>query len=274
VQDSVFVFGSGRPATFELDLEPLPMLLDSILVVGRADTRALAPAEQLLHGRLLDNESGEPIVSGTVQLLRANGSVAHTTITNQYGLFRLRAPIPGAYAVRAERIGYTPSQSGPLNVMLRDTLRVDFLLSASAVVLDPLTVTASARPIADRYPLVGMEDFFRRMNRWRNAGYFLNRDTLNWAMRRGLTTRWLIDEMVMRTGHGCNGGTQYWVNGAPAVLAAGLNDTFPPAALEAVEVYVAHPIPAEFLGAPVATPQGSRMPCMIISLWSRQQPKR
>jgi len=171
--------GSG---TFPVDFQmaPAPFLLDSILVSVRRQGRTIGAGEQLVYGRLLDNESGEPIPQGTLQLLRPSGSAAATTLSNDDGLFWLVSPNAGTYRLRGERIGYGESVGPEFRLMLGDTIGVDFYLSMEAIVLAPMVITATARSLTDRYDLTGMEGFLQRYGQYSRSrfGEFMIRDSI------------------------------------------------------------------------------------------------
>jgi len=123
-----FTLQATDTLTVDFQLLPAPFLLDSILVSVRRQGRTIGAGEQLVYGRLLDHESGEPIPQGMVQLMSASQSEAATTLSNDYGLFWLVSPNAGSYRLRAERIGYRPSEGPEFRLMLGDTLGVDFYL--------------------------------------------------------------------------------------------------------------------------------------------------
>lgn len=270
-ESRLLTVAAGETVDHTFHLSPGPLVLDSLLVMGRTSARrALGPTEQIIHGRLLDDDTRLPIREGTVRLIHSNGSPVHTTVTDTLGLFRLVAPFPGDYRIRADRIGYTAGESPKLHVMLKDTIRLDFFLDTDAVLLDPILVTASARPWSNRYELRGMEAFFRRMSSWRQASSFLTRDTIHWYDRLGLTTSQMIRDATLRRGHGCSGGVSWWLDGNPLDTSIGLSidDLWPPAMIEAVEIHIAHPIPGELQSGFV------RSPCAVIVLWTVREPRR
>ncbi len=296
---------AGATTSVELFVAPGPILLDSILVPGRKQERRVGRTEQLIHGRLLDDDTREPIVSGTVSLVRIDSAhslfnhkvqekVVARTISNRDGLFRLITPLPGKYTLRAERIGYQTAESSQLLMMIGDTVRLDFHLSTQAVLLDPIVVLASARPWRDRYELVGMEDFFKRMRQWGGGGHseFVTREALDTYLERGFTVSKVIGDVMIRPApslkamtirgirpmeQGCSGTITYldggWFGDTLFLESLSLK------VLEAIEVHRAPFLPAELIttfnpGATGGSAGASRFPCDIVVLWSRRQPKR
>ncbi|HZD06267.1 MAG TPA: carboxypeptidase-like regulatory domain-containing protein, partial [Longimicrobiales bacterium] len=208
----------------ELRLTPTPLLLDTIRVSTARAARPPGAGEQLIRGRLLDDENGEAVAYGLVRLLWAGSSVA-SVITREDGSFRLVSPRAGTYRLRAERMGYTTAESEDLYLELGDTLTVELHLAVDAVPLEPLTVTASARPWEGRTPLVGMEAFFLRYSRYSGSGFgdFVTRDSIAvWEDRvqtTGHMLRWtthLVRQVEPRTGQvTLRGGCEptYYLNG-------------------------------------------------------------
>jgi hypothetical protein len=280
----------------DFQMAPAPLLLDSILVSVQRQGRRIGAGEQLVYGRLLDDESGEPVPQGTLQLLRTSGSVAAATLSDDDGLFWLVSPTAGTYRLRGERIGYGPSEGPEFRLMLGDTIGVDFYLSMEAIVLAPMVITATARSLTDRYDLAGMEGFLQRYAQYSRSRYgeFMIRDSIaayegqytstghmlamrftsirdvvSGGSRYGQVT---LQGMTSPTGFGAPGRCipTYFIDGSripPEAMADGMINPmamYPPEMLEAVEVYVRPNIPAEFM-------QG-HWPCGVVALWARRAP--
>ncbi len=294
-----FSIPPGYVLSVQIQLSPAPLPLDSVWVTGRR--RALKPTEQLILGRLLDYESGEPIAQGTVSLLKAYGrgaadvDLVEDVLSDDGGFFNLLSPLPGEYRLRGERIGYLTSESSNLLLMPGDSVVFDLYLSMGAIILDPITVRASARPWGNRYSLMGMASFFERQARFGLAGTggFLTRDSIARYEGRTDTPQMLMASLmevrsldntigVILRGAALPGGCipTYYLNGAevwrgmPAHqsmtggASAGSGDQgpnpgllFSPEDLEGVEVYVFPTIPAEF---------NRGFPCGVVALWTRR----
>jgi len=294
-----FSIPPGYVLSVQIQLSPAPLPLDSVWVTGRG--RPLKPTEQLILGRLLDYESGEPIAQGTVSLLKAYGGGAddvdlvEEVLSDDGGFFNLLSPLPGEYRLRGERIGYLTSESSNLLMMPGDSVVFDLYLSMGAIVLDPITVRASARPWGNRYSLMGMASFFERQSRFGLAGMggFLTRDSIARYEGRMDTPQMLMASLmevrsldtvgvILRgaAGGGCLpsyylNGVEVWT-GDPAhqsMTGAASSDSgsqgpnpgllFSPEDLEGVEVYVFPTIPAEF---------NRGFPCGVVALWTRRDP--
>lgn len=280
-----FTLGGADTLTLDFALSPAPLLLDSLLVSVARRARPLGAGEQLVFGRLLDFETGQPIPQGVLRLLDRRGQSVAGTLSDDEGRFWLVSPRPGAYRLQGERIGYERSTGPELQLMLGDTLRLEFRLSVEAVLLNPLVVTASARGITARYDLSGMEGFLRRYADFGRGGLgeFLTRDSIaRYESRAPSTGHMLLQTMMqvralvpdaMRVGQvvlrgGCI--PTYFVEGVEVPPDAVEKDQinpmtmYPPEELEGVEVYVRPNIPAEFLRG--------EFPCGVVALWRRREP--
>src|SRR5262245_4783342 len=61
---------------------------------------------QTIIGKVLDDSNGAPIRVADVQLLDTEGTARARAVSDTAGLFRLVAPVPGKYTLRAALIGY------------------------------------------------------------------------------------------------------------------------------------------------------------------------
>lgn len=63
---------------------------------------------QVVRGQLLNGETGLPL-EGAMMILQEDSREAAMFLTNAAGRFMIRAPGPGSYTVRADRIGHARS---------------------------------------------------------------------------------------------------------------------------------------------------------------------
>jgi hypothetical protein len=290
-----FSLPPGRLLTVEIELAPSPVPMDSVEVV--VERRSLRVTEQLIQGTLRDFETGDPVSQGTVSLLKVFGpglnqvDPVEDVVSDHEGFFSFITPLPGTYRLRGERMGYLTTNSPDLFLMTGDTILLDLILGVDAFVMEPLVIRASARPWADRYNLMGMESFFHRQSRFGNSGIgeFLTRDFLARFDGRLNTNSLLLSSVMSVRGLNNSGGViltqgcnpRYYLNNTEIVrgdplhepmlavapstpLSQGLNieGLYPPEALEAIEIYVAPTIPAEF---------SEGYPCGVIGLWTRRR---
>jgi len=237
---------------------------------------AAAPGQgdrPVISGLLLDDRTGDPVAAGEVSVLAIDSSEVVDALTGDEGLFRLTLPRSGTFRLRAERVGYRTADSKLFYVMPGDTIQIEFRLGVAAVVVDPIRVTASARPWGDRFGLVRMEGFFDRYARYSGSGFaeFLTRDSIARFEDRvpstGQMLRWTtrsVRRVDPASGHVTlrnNCTPVYYLNGSRVPYA--MVEPLGPTMLEAVEVYIQPAIPAEL---------GAGTPCGVVSYWSRQSP--
>ncbi len=105
-----------------------------IIPFGIAWVLLPAPAQpQVLRGELVDSVTSLPIDAAFVVLLDASGVERARILTDGLGRFVLRAPEPGGYRLRSERIGYR-SVLSPL-FELDDGSRIEYQLRVPAAFL-------------------------------------------------------------------------------------------------------------------------------------------
>lgn len=120
------------------------MTLRTLAPLLLALAAALPARAQVVAGEFVDAD-GQPITSARVSLQDEGGATVRSVLTDQAGRFLLRAPAPGRYRVRGERIGYELTETEPLE--LADGAPVDRRLVANAgrVMLETVSVEAGSR---------------------------------------------------------------------------------------------------------------------------------
>ena len=101
-------------------------------------TRAL-PA-QAVRGTLVEEGSGSPVAGTLVVLVDAGGKQVAGALTDAAGAFLLRAPSPGRYHLRAERIGIRGTVSRGLDLAAGQTVEQRLATPAAAFALEGLVV--------------------------------------------------------------------------------------------------------------------------------------
>jgi hypothetical protein len=245
-------------------------------------------AAQRVEGRLLDADSGEPVVGGIVILDTGEGNAVQHVLSDASGYFDLRVRRPGTYLLRALRVGYGTAEGGPFALAAGETLEVDFMLEAQPTALEEVTVVAERR--VRRLERGGFY-FRQRMG----FGRFLTREQIERRrpihftdLLRGLPGVRLVPagtgwEVMMRGTSSARGNCipSIIMNGmllrsaqvvsSPNSLAqldqsfglVGLDDFFPTTEwIEAIEVYASsHGLPAQYTGM--------MSPCGAILIWTR-----
>lgn len=119
---------------------------------------ALPALSQTVRGVLLEEGTDRPIAGGFIILLGEEGQRLGRdigTLSDEDGRFMLRVPGPGRYRLRAERIGFRSTLSGPIELATDETLEVTLVAPIEAVELAALAVTGKRE--CDVPPDVGRE---------------------------------------------------------------------------------------------------------------------
>jgi hypothetical protein len=104
---------------------------------------AAPAAAQQLQGRVVDATDGSPLAAAYVEVLLADRTVA-TALTDADGRFVVAPGAAATYTVRADHIGYAPSEAS-VDVSAGAPARVELRLGTQAVELDGLSATVDRR---------------------------------------------------------------------------------------------------------------------------------
>jgi hypothetical protein len=109
--------------------------------------RPYAAEAQTLAGRILESTSGAAVRGALTRLIDANGTPVGTALTDSAGRYFVRAPTPGTYTLRIERIGYSTFRSDSIDLradVVRD-FRIDVVpIELPAVVADAKQMCTSS----------------------------------------------------------------------------------------------------------------------------------
>jgi iron complex outermembrane receptor protein len=86
--------------------------------------------------------AGEPIGRATIELLDGAGTAVRSGTTDDAGRYRLAAPAPGRYRLRAARLGYRV-RTADVNLTAGGTVRADVTLEAVAQSLSTVVTSAT-----------------------------------------------------------------------------------------------------------------------------------
>lgn len=154
----------------------LLLLLSAALFPGAARPDPL-PA-QTVQGQIQDRETLAPIEGALVLLLGSQGEEHDGYLTNAAGRFILRAPGPGTYTVRAERIGYESVTSDAFTLETSQIFGLRLEMKETAIQLDELRVEGEQQCVVR--PEEGMD--LARV--WEEARKALS--VQDWTEREGL----------------------------------------------------------------------------------------
>lgn len=146
------------------------MRITCVMICFACLSRALPVAAQSIHGRLLDADTRQPILTGEVVLLwgESGNHAVSTSTTDTAGTFLLEAKQSGWYRLRARRIGYQQVVSPPVALGPGHPMEVELTMAASAVPLAPLTVLARGAPAGNLRLLTS--GFYERRKTWGKDG--------------------------------------------------------------------------------------------------------
>jgi hypothetical protein len=120
---------------------------------------------QLITGRVLEAGTDRPLVSASVTVFDSARASSARAVSDSTGAFQLLPPMPGAYSLRVELLGYATLSTPPLDLALGRQLEVEVRLSAEAIALEPLTVVARSEYHAGR-----LHEYYQRAEWSRKLG--------------------------------------------------------------------------------------------------------
>lgn len=206
-----------------------------------------------IQGRVVDRSTGVPLSEVAVILEALDASTPGfrvlTVLSNPDGHFSLGVPPAGRFSIRVERLGYRTVRD---SVIHRPDLglRMQVEMAEQAVELDPLLVITEARSRA-----LDANGFYDRQRR--GLGYAVTRDeaALQRAMRTSDAFRMMPGVQVRQGGMGVGRGivrlrggclADVYLDGTRTVAPFPVDDVLQPDDIEAIEVYRASEVPAQF----------------------------
>lgn len=103
-----------------------------------------APA-QTVRGQVVEQGTERPVLGAFVVLLDADGVRQDAGLTDRDGRFLVRAPAPGRYTLRAERIGHANTVSPVLELAAGETLAYRMVVPIAPIDLDAIEVSGTGR---------------------------------------------------------------------------------------------------------------------------------
>jgi hypothetical protein len=260
----------------------IPMLLLRRLLPLVACMLTATPlAGQTVRGKVLDAATGAGIPEAVVRAVSGGDNEVGRARTAADGSFRMQLRSATPVRIEAQRTGYRPTLTAEFPVALREAVEVEVRLSATAVALEPLRVTARVAPprrrslelngVYDRERLgfgrrLFREDIERQPNM--NLGQILSRVN-GTRLIRGGRNEYIVFTRAAGTfalvGRSCL--PTLYVDGVKVAYGGGMdiNSVVTPEMLEAVELYAsAAQIPAQY--------NGMDSGCGVILIWTRSEP--
>ena len=100
---------------------------------------------QTIQGSLRDRETDVPIGFGRLVLLSEAGDSLASVLTNQDGLFSIRATQPGSYYLRASALGYKETTAGIFDLDGGGSITLQFRIFSAPITLEGIVATAPER---------------------------------------------------------------------------------------------------------------------------------
>ena len=133
---------------------------------------------QVIQGRVIDPD-GATISGALISLRTEAGAVAARVASGEEGRFHVDRVGAGTYSVVVERLGYQTTLSF-LFLQEGDSIEVDLHMEVEAIPLEPITVTASPRPVWEHLQPPALWEFWERKdwNEKLGLGHFYTHEDL------------------------------------------------------------------------------------------------
>jgi hypothetical protein len=146
-------------------------MLRRLLPLAACVLAATPLAGQMVRGKVVDAATGAGVPAAAVRALGEGRDVGHAR-TAADGTFAFQLRVPGTVRIEAQRTGYRTTLTAELPVGARETVDVEVKLSAQAIAIEPLRVTARVQP--PRRPALELNGFYDRERQ--GVGRYLRRE--------------------------------------------------------------------------------------------------
>jgi hypothetical protein len=124
---------------------------------------ATPAAPQMVIGRVVDATTGAPVPGVEITLFDTLGVSHATVLGGSTGEFFFMIPSPGAYRLRAARLGYATAETRPIEIKADEAVEVELRLAVRPVELEPLTVVVQRR---ERLRERDLREYYERIERY------------------------------------------------------------------------------------------------------------
>lgn len=142
-----------------------------------AGTLPAGAAAQLVHGRVLDDASGQPVLHATLALVNDRDQVVASAEVDSTGAFRIRTWHAGKYLLRTTAVGYITVSSELMELATGDLLELTVRIAPDAIPLEAIVVKQRARANLAEIALAGYYDR-RDAGRRLGLGRFFDRGAI------------------------------------------------------------------------------------------------
>ncbi|MGD2215823.1 MAG: carboxypeptidase-like regulatory domain-containing protein [Gemmatimonadales bacterium] len=117
-----------------------------ILASGLAVLLLATPASpQVISGRAVDADSGEPVEGVLITLLDSRDTPRADVVSDSAGKFIILVPARGTYVLQASRLGYETARTRPIRIAADEALELELQLHVRPVELEGLAVVVRRR---------------------------------------------------------------------------------------------------------------------------------
>ena len=100
---------------------------------------------QVIRGEIVERETLKPIEGAFISLRRTDEQEQRGVLSDSAGHFILRAPSPGEFVLKAERIGFRTVYSDPLQLAANETFEYRFAVPVEPISLEGIEVSGTGR---------------------------------------------------------------------------------------------------------------------------------
>ena len=120
---------------------PISAMVAALLIaLTSKDTSA-----QTVLARVVDGESGRPVIGALVHLVAPGGEAQSSTLTDDLGRALFVGVLDGSIYLRAEMIGQATTETALFSVGHAETVSLEIRMEPSAILLEGIDVSASER---------------------------------------------------------------------------------------------------------------------------------
>ena len=119
----------------------LSMLLMLVAIASLAQ-------ERLISGKITDRDTKDPVEQVTIQLLKTDSTYVSGAISNERGLFHVKAPANGKYLLKITSVGYKPTVKRIQISEDKNLAMGNVVIGADAIMLKGAVVTAMAQKVS------------------------------------------------------------------------------------------------------------------------------
>ena len=104
--------------------------------------------QRLISGQITDRDTKDPVEQVTIQLLKSDSTYVSGALSNEQGLFHIKAPANGKYLLKMSSVGYKTTVK---RVEISDDQNLAMgkvVMGAEAIMLKGAVVTAMAQKVS------------------------------------------------------------------------------------------------------------------------------